>query len=147
VRAGGARHRIFPLADSTFFKMIGCRSTEKAAPLFKPVFQLLNYSFFLSFFLHLRYVRESKVVFKVAGYCQAQEEKEAKQGGQVVNHRRQGGRPGGTGPMHALVAFLQALNSDDADGRIVCNPGTASLKFCLLNSAARFEKASCGVGL
>ena len=71
---------------------------------------------------------------------------------------------GGTGPLHALLSFLQALTGADADGRIIVQPppshstsgssstagssgsssssssGGGLLKFVLLNAAAQFGR-------
>ena len=43
--------------------------------------------------------------------------------------------------LHALVAFMAALNNADADGRIILDPAAGTLKFLLLNAAAHFSKA------
>lgn len=40
--------------------------------------------------------------------------------------------------MHALVAFLTALNNPDADGRITVDADAGVFKFVLLNAAAQF---------
>jgi chromosome transmission fidelity protein 1 len=96
------------------------------------------------------YVRESKAVFKIAGFCQAAAQREASDGGGggggggvALGGRRIAaeGAPaaeGSTGALHALVAFLQALTNNDADGRVIIDPGAATLKFVLLNAAAHF---------
>lgn len=135
------------------------------------------------------YVRESKLVHKVAGFWQAQQKRDAAAaaglaagGGTAAAAataaaaRAAGTAAGegegvggaGTGPLHALVSFLQALTNADADGRIVVQPAAAApaaaaaagapaaapaataggqpgngqpgglLKFVLLNAAAHF---------
>lgn len=102
------------------------------------------------------------MVYKVAGYWQSQQKKEsaAAAGGAEAG-------AAGTGPLHSLVSFLQALTNADADGRIVVQPPAAQqaaaattttrvatplgssssggasgaggqLKFVLLNAAAHF---------
>lgn len=78
-----------------------------------------------------RYVRESKAVFKIAGYWQAQQARivdsaarNSGGGGAGTGGAAQlaaAGVEGSTGALHALVAFLQALTNDDADGRIVAS--------------------------
>jgi chromosome transmission fidelity protein 1 len=95
------------------------------------------------------YVRESKVVYKIAGFWQAEQKREAAaaaaaSAGDSVplnggGSSRAGARTGaeaaaaaaaeggpasaaGTGALHALVSFLQALTNADADGRIVVHP-------------------------
>lgn len=40
--------------------------------------------------------------------------------------------------MHALVAFLTALNNPDADGRITVDADAGIFNFVLLNAAAQF---------
>eukprot|EP00887_Chlorella_sp_A99_P000340 scaffold13.g340.t1 len=125
--------------------------------------------------LHLvRYVRESKAVFKVAGYWQAQQAKAAATAaagdaaGAEATAASAPGVEGNTGALHALVAFLQALTNEDADGRIVVRTQPVQqaqrqqapqapqapqaqqaglqdqqqgvLKFVLLNAAAHFAR-------
>lgn len=42
--------------------------------------------------------------------------------------------------MHALVSLASALNNADADGRMIINVASGTLKFLLLNAAAHFAK-------
>jgi chromosome transmission fidelity protein 1 len=121
-------------------------------------------------------VAESKAVFKIAGFWQSQQKKLTQE--DAASAARQptkagvaaagvaaagtgAGMAAGTGPLHALMGFLQALTNADADGRIVVQPppaqqlpwaaaasggggsGTAAdglLKFVLLNAAAHFGR-------
>lgn len=101
------------------------------------------------------YVRDSKAVYKVAGFWQTQQKREAAAaaggagaGGATADAAAEGAA--GTGPLHVLVSFLHSLTNADADGRIVVQPpqppqqaqepggGGGSLKFVLLNAAAHF---------
>lgn len=88
------------------------------------------------------YVRESKAVFKIAGYWQAQQKREAAaaagaatgtataaaaaRAGSQASAAAAAAPPAeaaaGTGALHALLGFLQALTNADADGRIVVQP-------------------------
>ena len=43
--------------------------------------------------------------------------------------------------LHALAAFLAALTTADADGRVIVDDAEAALRFVLLNAAARFTEA------
>jgi chromosome transmission fidelity protein 1 len=90
-----------------------------------------------------RYARESKAVFKVAGYWQARRAAAA-QGGAVgappAAPPGAGAEGGATGALFSLLAFLQALTNDDADGRVVADPAGRTLRFVLLNAAAYFGK-------
>ena len=49
--------------------------------------------------------------------------------------------------MHALVALASALNNTDADGRVVIDTVTGTLKFLLLNAAAHFTKVCSHLSL
>ncbi|PSC69979.1 putative ATP-dependent RNA helicase DDX11 [Micractinium conductrix] len=89
----------------------------------------------LNLFKLVSYVRESKVVYKVAGFCQAQQKQEAAAAADAsaaaAAAGSAGGAPaaaegGGTGALHALVSILQALTNADADGRIVVQPPAAA---------------------
>lgn len=113
-------------------------------------------------------------MFKIAGFWQSQQKKVTQE--DAASAARQptkagvaaagvaaagtgAGMAAGTGPLHALMGFLQALTNADADGRIVVQPppaqqphaaaasgggggGTADglLKFVLLNAAAHFGR-------
>ena len=82
--------------------------------------------------LSCSYVRESKAVYKIAGFWQAEHKRAAAKAagpasaadGSITGAAAGGAAAevGGTGPLHALVSFLQALTSVDADGRIVVQP-------------------------
>ncbi|PRW20458.1 putative ATP-dependent RNA helicase DDX11 [Chlorella sorokiniana] len=86
----------------------------------------------LNLFKLVSYVRESKAVYKIAGFWQAEQKREAAAAGGTAGGTAGGSSiaeaggaaagGGGTGPLHALVSFLQALTSVDADGRIVVQP-------------------------
>ncbi|KAK9816819.1 hypothetical protein WJX72_005361 [[Myrmecia] bisecta] len=89
-----------------------------------------------------RYVKDSKVLFKVAGFADAARAKIAevglhKAGGDAAEAVLQGE---GISALHALVSFIAALTNADADGRVVVDAGGGTLKFVLLNAAAHFCK-------
>ena len=75
-----------------------------------------------------RYAQESKAVFKIAGYWQAQQARAAAAAadggaGQLpadgAATYEAAGSEGSTCALHALVGFLRALTNDDADGRVI----------------------------
>ena len=83
-------------------------------------------------------MRESKALFKVAGY--------GDYAGVAVAEldRGEGGGEGGgerMSALHALAAFLAALTNADADGRVIVDGTAGTLRFVLLNAAAHFSKA------
>lgn len=70
-------------------------------------------------------------MYKIAGFWQAQQLRDmagvadgaaAGAGGAAAAAADGGARGAGTGALHALVGFLKALTSADADGRIVVQP-------------------------
>lgn len=96
-------------------------------------------------------MRESKAVYKVAGFWQAQQQRAAA----AADASGAAGTPAaaavGTVALHAMVGFLQALTTADADGRIIVQRPSAdaspsgsesggTLRFVLLNAAARFGR-------
>lgn len=76
------------------------------------------------------------MLFKVAGYADsAQQQNKA---GSVELHDQHTGSQ--ISALHALVGFMSGLTNADADGRIILDRATCSLKFVLLNAAAHFSK-------
>jgi chromosome transmission fidelity protein 1 len=112
----------------------------------------------VNMFKLVRYVRESKVVFKVAGYWQAQQLKQSNNNNNNNNNNNASSTTTTTstttGALHAVVGFIQALTNEDGDGRVILTTTTttttnshmtsstdgASLKFILLNAASHFER-------
>ena len=94
----------------------------------------------INLFRLVRYLQESKVVFKMAGYQE------------FVAHLRVDVGPGEAGPkagaLQALIQFLGALTHVDRDGRVFVTrhrpaaPG--KLKFVLLNVADHFKEITDG---
>ena len=84
-----------------------------------------------------RYVRESKALFKIAGYGDSARV--------AVTEVDRGESSGGERmpALHALAAFLAALTNADADGRVIVDGAAGTLRFVLLNAAAHFSKARC----
>lgn len=87
----------------------------------------------INMFKLVRYVRESKIIFKVSGYWQSQKLKE-------LEGIQQPSPIGNTGALHSVISFIQALNNEDADGRVILDRSSRALKFVLLNAAAHFSK-------
>jgi chromosome transmission fidelity protein 1 len=96
-------------------------------------------------------VRESKAVYKVAGYWQAQQQRAAAAAAASGATDAPADAAVGTGALHALVGFVQALTNADADGRVVVQlpaadasavggGGGGTLRFVLLNAAAHFGR-------
>jgi len=92
----------------------------------------------------VRYARETKAVFKIAGFWQSVRRNQgAEAQGASTSTASDGPEPeGATGALHALLSFLQALTNDDADGRVIVDPEGAVIKFVLLNAAAQFAKVA-----
>lgn len=101
-----------------------------------------------------RRVKEVRLVMKLGGYSQWQEAagevvgaagaaRQEAGAGKEGNSSEAGGR---LGALHAFLGFLSALTSADGDGRVVVmraaqgqqEGGGASLRYVLLNAAARF---------
>ena len=91
----------------------------------------------VNMFQLVRHMKQSKAVFKVAGYWQSLQRKKAKEAAEK-GEERDPASPATTGPLHSLLSFLQALTNEDADGRVVCDPTNNVVKFILLNAAAHF---------
>ncbi|KAK9843489.1 hypothetical protein WJX81_005623 [Elliptochloris bilobata] len=94
----------------------------------------------INLFQLLRYLRESKVLFKVSGYAD-----KALAGGEgVVTPLAFGdahaSESSGMSSLHALVGLAAALTNADADGRVLVNAAEQTIKFVLLNAAAHFGK-------
>lgn len=119
----------------------------------------------VNFFALRRYLRESKIAHKIAGYGEHVArsdssgaadpwnwEDDAALGVGVVSDKTsanqtsandQPPRQPRVGSVHALAAFVSALASADADGRILVERGGefgGRLKFVLLDAAARFKQ-------
>ncbi|BDA42655.1 ATP-dependent DNA helicase DDX11 [Coccomyxa sp. Obi] len=95
----------------------------------------------MNFFRLIRYVKESKVLVKIAGYADALNAKAADQvtpNGTSSDASIDGGS--GMSALHALVGLASALNNADADGRIIVDAAAKTLKFVLLNAGAHFVK-------
>lgn len=98
----------------------------------------------VNMFQLVRNIKQNKAVFKVAGYWQAAQRRAAAAatlaGVSDANSASLSVVEGATGSLHALLSFLQALTNEDTDGRVVCDPGSRTVKFVLLNAAAHFAK-------
>lgn len=121
----------------------------------------------VNFFALRRYLRESKIAHKIAGYGEHVArsdssgassdrwnwEDDAALGVGVVSDKQtsanqtsannQAPRQPRVGSVHALAAFVSALASADADGRVLVERGGefgGRLKFVLLDAAARFKQ-------
>ncbi|DBA94863.1 TPA: hypothetical protein ACH3X1_002400 [Trebouxia sp. C0004] len=97
----------------------------------------------VNMFKLLRYAKESKVLFKVAGY--AYSARQQSHNGLVElhdHHSADSMPPAGSqiSALHALVGFMSGLTNADADGRIILDTTACTLKFVLLNAAAHFSK-------
>lgn len=93
----------------------------------------------VNMFQLVRHVKQSKAVFKVAGFYQAlQRRTAAAAAAEDCNAVSAISTEGATGCLHALVSFLQALTNNDADGRVVSDPSSGTVKFVLLNAATHF---------
>ena len=94
----------------------------------------------VNMFQLVRHVKQSKAVFKVAGFYQALQRRTAAAAaadGASSNHGNNVSE-GATGSLHALLSFLQALTNNDTDGRVVSDPASGTVKFVLLNAATHF---------
>lgn len=121
----------------------------------------------VNFFALRRYLRESKIAHKIAGYGEHVArsdssgesdpwnwEDDAALGVGVVSDKTSANQTSAAGDqaaprqprvgsVHALAAFVSALASADADGRILVERGGefgGRLKFVLLDAAARFKQ-------
>ena len=109
----------------------------------------------VNMFQLVRNVKQTKAVFKVAGYWQAAQKRAAAATGDHLPSMTHNNNSdvhtttasttsssveGATGSLHALLSFLQALTNEDTDGRVVCDPGSSTVKFVLLNAAVHFSK-------
>ena len=115
----------------------------------------------VNFFALQRYLRDSKIAHKIAGYGEHVArsdssgaadpwnwEDDAALGVGVVSDKTSTNpdvpRQPRVGSVHALAAFVSALASADADGRILVERGDdvdgGRLKFVLLDAAARFRQ-------
>jgi chromosome transmission fidelity protein 1 len=94
----------------------------------------------VNMFQLVRHVKQSKAVFKVAGFYQALQRRTAAADGNTTTATATAAAAseGATGSLHALLSFLQALTNNDADGRVVSDPSSGTVKFVLLNAAAHF---------
>ena len=87
-------------------------------------------------------LRERKAIPKVAGAAAAAAARAAGGGAVVPRPRTPAAAdaadadPSPSAALHALVSFLLALTTADADGRVVASP--TALRFILLNAGARF---------
>lgn len=90
----------------------------------------------VNMFSLIRYVNESKVLFKVAGFADMQRRREAAAANGAADD------PEKMGSLHSLVGFLTALTNADADGRIIVDPPAGTAKFVLLNAAAHFRQVT-----
>lgn len=123
----------------------------------------------INMFQLVRYIRQSKAVFKISGFWVAmqkrnqasssQEEKPLQRSrllgkGTTTNNNNNNnivmrdadqfgisiaGDGSTTGALHAMISFLQALTNEDADGRVIIDPGSNTVKYVLLNAAAHFR--------
>ncbi|DBA85066.1 TPA: hypothetical protein ACH3X2_005791 [Trebouxia sp. C0005] len=97
----------------------------------------------VNMFKLLRYAKESKVLFKVAGYADSARQ-QSHMGVVELHDQYSAGCMPPTGSyisaLHALVGFMSGLTNADGDGRIILDPTACSLKFVLLNAAAHFSK-------
>ncbi|KAK9867288.1 hypothetical protein WJX84_000351 [Apatococcus fuscideae] len=113
----------------------------------------------INMFRLVRFMKESKLLYKVSGHC---EHRLAKAAASPFPRGPEGQADQADGPgtsktsrapdlaagdgssglsaLHAAVAFIGALTDDAADGRVLINPQQESLKFLLLNPAAHFSQ-------
>ncbi|GAB4815219.1 hypothetical protein N2152v2_002265 [Parachlorella kessleri] len=100
----------------------------------------------INLFRLVRYIRESKAVYKVAGFAQAQAQRSkagaASSAAAGVAGQQQEAPGGSTGALHAVVGFMQALTNVDSDGRVIVDRQAGTLRFVLLNAAAHFAKVA-----
>lgn len=96
----------------------------------------------VNMFQLIRHLKESKAIFKVAGYWQAAQRRaetsEPRQ--EIVCQYSNGHDEGATGALHSLVSFLKALTNNDADGRVIVDSSNGCIKFVLLNAAVHFSR-------
>jgi chromosome transmission fidelity protein 1 len=92
----------------------------------------------VNMFQLVRHVKQSKAVFKVAGFYQALQRRTAAAADDNTTNDNNNASEGATGSLHALLSFLQALTNNDTDGRVVSDPSSGTVKFVLLNAAAHF---------
>lgn len=89
----------------------------------------------INMFQLVRYARESKAVFKIAGFWQSQLQRQEDNN----NTKTIGEEASLTGSLHNLMAFLQTLTNDDGDGRIILDYKTSMIRYIALNAAACFN--------
>lgn len=94
----------------------------------------------VNMFQLVRHVKQSKAVFKVAGFYQALQRRTAAAAAAAEDRDSlsASSTEGATGSLHALLSFLQALTNNDTDGRVVSDPSSGTVKFVLLNAATHF---------
>jgi chromosome transmission fidelity protein 1 len=95
----------------------------------------------VNMFQLVRHVKQSKAVFKVAGFYQALQRRtaaEEEENKKDFDSLSATSTEGATGCLHALLSFLQALTNNDTDGRVVSDPSSGTVKFVLLNAATHF---------
>lgn len=84
----------------------------------------------INMFSLVSHVKQSKAVFKIAGYWR-----------HSVQQHQIPTKDAATGPIHALLAFLQALTHDDQDGRVIIDArdkANVVIKFVLLDASKHF---------
>ncbi|KAK9822081.1 hypothetical protein WJX74_005614 [Apatococcus lobatus] len=114
--------------------------------------QLLNHFLFehgldnINMFRIVRFMKESKLLFKVSGHYEHQLTKAARCPAPFSTQTPQVCIPAideegsGLSALHATVAFIGALTDDAADGRILIDLQQGTLKYLLLNPAAHFAQ-------
>ncbi len=176
---GNLRHlRTLKLLCTAFLKTL--KGADDDTPSKTSTIKTLNDFLFdagcdaVNFFALTKYLKESKIAHKICGYAEVTQETGVNDlytawdnwdddslsfGVGSLSTTLQGGgdkkqRPG-VGSVHALAAFVSALASADADGRVLVERDTSTdqkgsngqtntsdgvrLKFVLLDSAARFK--------
>jgi chromosome transmission fidelity protein 1 len=91
----------------------------------------------INMFALVSHIKQSKAVFKIAGYWRHSMQSNAVQQTILSNVPQEAT----TAPIHAFLSFLAALTHDDQDGRVIVDgrdKGNVFIKFVLLDASKHF---------